>query len=90
VSCPALKEKRQLLLSYWSQQSQNNIQLQQLLTQVLSSSEEKIFQFVVDPSVVADVISGCQAGTLNLDKIFLLTRTFFYGMHRRRMQLSGG
>ena len=83
VSCPVLMEKRQFLFSYWSQQSQDNNKLQQLLTRVLSSSEEEFIQFLVDPSVVPDVISGCQAATFNLNKIFSLTRTFCYRMHRR-------
>ena len=87
VVCPALEEKRTILKNYWAQQSKDNLQLGHLLEEMLSS--HSLVQFLLDPSVVPQVIAGCQKEFFSLDQIFRLTRTYCYGLHRRRLQLNG-
>ena len=89
VLCPALDDKRRLLLDYWFEQTQNNQHLQKLLQTMLSSKLAVLIQFLLDPSAEPLVISGCQQEKFTLDEIFTLTRTFCYGLHRRRLQLIG-
>ena len=87
--CEALQDKRELIISHLRAQSQENDQLQLLLSNIFSSSPEDQVQFLLDPSVTPVVISGCQMNLFCLDDIFNLTRTFCYALHRRRMQMLG-
>ena len=89
VVCPALEEKRTILKNFWAQQSQDNAQLGYLLEDMLSSHAPALVQFLLDPSVVPQVIAGCQKELYSIDEIFRLTRTYCYGLHRRRLQLNG-
>ena len=89
VACPALDEKRMLIFNFWSQQSQYNHHLQNLLQDMLSANMNVLVQFLLDPSVEAKVISGCQQKHFTLEEVFTLTRTYCYGLHRRRLQLIG-
>ena len=89
VLCPALDDKRRLLLDFGFEQTQNNQHLQKLLQTMLSSELVVLVQFLQDPSAEPMVISGCQHEKFTLDEIFALTRTFCYGLPRRRLQLIG-
>ena len=90
VGCPALEDKRVLLKNFWMQPTQSSLQLQKLLETIQSfSSTVSLVQFLLDPSVIPAVIAGCQKSLYTLDDVFTLTRTFCYGLHRRRLQLNG-
>ena len=89
VVCPALDEKRLLLFNFWSKQTMFNHHLQNLLQDMLSANINVLVQFLLDPSVEAKVISGCQLKDFTLEEVFALTRTYCYGLHRRRLQLIG-
>ena len=89
VVCPALEDKRALLYEYWYDQTKNNHLLQNLLQTMLSSETLSLVQFLLDPSAEPKVIFGCQLKNFNLEDVFKLTRTFCYGLHRRRLQLIG-
>jgi hypothetical protein len=89
VTCEALNPKRSALFNFWDQQSEDSLPLQELLLTIRRSSPKDFSQFVLDPSVVQQVISGCQKKLFQLDEIFHLSRTFSYGIHRRRLQLLG-
>ena len=54
-----------------------------------TNKTEDFVQFLLDPSVVPLVISDVQKKNYTLDKVFSLTRTFCYGIHRRRLHLLG-
>ena len=54
-----------------------------------SRNIKNIVQFLLDPSVVATVISAVQLDLFTLDDIFSVTRTYCYAIHRRRLQLTG-
>ena len=89
VLCPALEDKRAIVKNHWQLQTQNNPHLNQLFTNKLASSPTEFVQFVLDPSAVNEVITGCQNKQFSLDQIFPLCRTWVYAAHRRRLQLLG-
>jgi hypothetical protein len=89
VVCSALEEKRTILKIFWGQQSHDNSQLGHLLEDMLSSHTPALVQFLLDPSVLPQVIAGCQKELNSIDEIFRLTSTYCYGLHRRRLQLNG-
>jgi hypothetical protein len=89
VACHALSDKRDDLLLYWNQQNEENHHLQHLTSTMLGSKVDELVQFLLDPSVVPMVILGCQQQLYTLADVFNLTRTFCYGLHRRRLQLTG-
>ena len=89
VSCNALEEKRKFLISYWDMQSEDSPQLNTLMMNVFSQPPEDIVQFLLDPTSVPAVIHGCQLKIFNISDILALTRTFCYGLHRRRLKLTG-
>ena len=89
LSCEALQEKRLNILQYWKLLSEDKPHLQQLLSSVLCSSPRDQVQFLLDPSSVPSVITGCQMDLFSLEDIFPLTRTYCYSMHRRRSQIIG-
>ena len=89
VTCEALDSKRITLFDFWKQQSAESPHLQSLISTVLDYNITEYVQFLLDPSVVPVVISGCQKKLFNLDDVFHLTRTFCYAIHRRRLQLLG-
>ena len=69
--------------------SAHNQALQTVIINKISSDQQSLSQFVVDPSVDPDVINCLQQQQFNLSEIVKLTRTYFYGMHRRRLKLIG-
>ena len=89
VTCQALNSKRAELFTFWDQQAEESPQITELLLMMRKSKTKEFVQFVLDPSVVPAVISGCQNKLYKLEEIFNLTRTYTYAMHRRRLQLSG-
>ena len=89
VTCEALTDKRDDLLLYWDQQTEDNNRLQLLTSTMLSSTTSTLVQFLLDPSVVPSVLHGCELQHFTLSDVFSLTRTFCYGIHRRRLQLIG-
>ena len=89
VCCDALADQRKLLTDYWVKNSEHNEHLQHLLEAQLNGDSLDMVQFVLDPSVVPSVILGCQLKLYTLSEVFSFTRTYCYGLHRRRMQLLG-
>ena len=89
VLCPALEQKRSLLKDYLYQETSDKFDLKQLFDDILQASTHEVVQFLLDPSVVPRVIAGCQTKVYFLPEIFRLTRTYCYGLHRRRLQLIG-
>ena len=89
VSCPGLNDKRDDLILYWNQRTEDNPHLHHLTSSMLSSEEDTLVQFLLDPSAVPSVIYGCQQKLYSLSDVFKLKRTNCYEIHRRRLQLIG-
>ena len=88
-SCITLQDKRDSLFIYWDEQVSTNIHIKEIIENVKNADSKTFTQFVLDPSVHPAVISAVQKGQIDLKQIFRLTRTFCYGIHRRRAQLLG-
>ena len=89
IHCEALSEKRSTIIDHWSSYAEEDIQLHQLLKQLLESPSALLVQFLLDPSVVPQVVALLQHNLVKLETLFYLSRTWCYGLHRRRMQLLG-
>ena len=90
VECGALQDKRDLIFTYWKNQAEDSPPLLNLLnTLMTNSTTESFVQFVLDPTVVPEVIRGCQDKIFSLSNILRLTRTYCYAIHRRRLQITG-
>ena len=73
----------------WFTSAEGNVLLATLLRLKLTSTPEIFLHFLLDPSTGPEVILASQTGLVNLGSIFYLTRTWCYGIHRRRLQLTG-
>ena len=73
----------------WSDQAKEDDHLHHLLKELLKSRPELLTQFLLDTSVVPEVVTLCQQKLVNISDLFYLTRTWCYGLHRRRLQLLG-
>ena len=89
LHCEALSEQRSKLVDLWSKHTEDDGHLYQLLHQLLQSSPEHLVQFLLDPSAVPQAVTLCQKKLVTFDNLFYLTRTWCYGLHRRRLQLLG-
>ena len=89
VSCEALSEVRVKLLRYMCEQCEELPELASILESTFNGPVDQHVQFLLDPSVVPSVISGCQQGHFDLKQVLTMTMTYCYGLHRRRLQLSG-
>ena len=87
-SCSSLKSKRAELLCYWDRKSEGEHSLKMFLNKKKISTKTEFTQFLLDPSVDPQVIQGIQAKLFDIKKLFKLTRTFIYGLHRQKLQLS--
>ena len=89
VDCTALDDKRRILQTYIDKQTSEDLPLKLLVNSMLNSPTLHLVQFLLDPSAVPEVIIGCQSSLYTMETLFSITRTYCYGLHRRRSQLSG-
>ena len=89
LDCAALNEKRLQIIKFWMFQSEYDQQLLQLLLHKFNSPPEQQMQFLLDPSTATEVVLLVQAESIKIETVFYLTRTWCYGIHRRRQQISG-
>ena len=89
VSCDTLFSTRQNITQYWFRFSSEDDALRKLLTAKLAANTAELVQFLLNPSAVPEVISGCQRQLYNLDELYKLTRCWCYAVHRKRLQITG-
>ena len=90
VLCQALEDKRKTLFYYWDQESSQNPYLRYIISEKRNDPNiDNLVGFILDPSADPAVIDGCQNQKLDIKHLFKITRTFCYGIHRRRLQLTG-
>jgi hypothetical protein len=88
LECPAYSENRKRLKTVW--QSSDDRVIDTLTSEALSGTDEYLLQFILDCSILPNVISSTQKhSSLILDKLFYLTRTWCFSIHRSRMKLLG-
>ena len=86
--CPALEQERAQIKRLCSTISMESFDLYTIINSVLcaDTSVEKVMQFLLDCSNLPAVISARQAlGDMIINRLFYLTRTWCYTMHRSRM-----
>ena len=88
IHCKAYHSTRENLLSLWL--NHPNSLILNLVQNALSSSTDHLLQFIIDCSVLPEVISAKQLyGTYVLDQLFYLTRTWCFSIHKQRMKMLG-
>ena len=88
VHCVAYSECRRRLCSLWL--STENRVAHELVREALGSDSEYLVQFLLDCSVLPQVISATQShGSEILSILFYLTRSWCFSIHRQRMKILG-
>ena len=87
VLCPALEERRSLLFEYWDSLTSCSTPCRDIITNIKSSPLKIFIQFILDCSVLPQVISATQKhGDVILNTLFKATRTYCYSMYRERLK----
>ena len=88
VHCPSLSSRRALLFDYWDMVSISNPHCQLILKRMKTTEPEEFLQFVLDCSVIPEVISAAQLyGQEIYNILFKATRTYCYSLYRARLNL---
>ena len=88
VQCDSYFACRRRLLSLWL--STANRVVLHLLLEALSSETEYFVQFLMDCSVLPQVVTATQIhGFTILNELFYLTRSWCFSLHRQRMRFLG-
>ena len=88
LECKMYNQEREKLTIFWLENG-NEI-AQKLAKEALNSNQDYLLQFILDCSVLPSVISATQQhGYVVLEKLFHLTRTWCFVMHRQRMRMLG-
>ena len=90
--CPHLHERAEILLQYMQTVLKGSQACLTLLNDVLTGSRddhELWVQFVLDCSVLPEVIAASQVDPSVLALLFKTTRTWCYSLHRTRLKLLG-
>ena len=89
LHCDALSDKKSRVIELWSSHAADDVHLHQLLKELLQGCPRLLTQFLLDPSVVPQVLTLAQKNLVYLSTLYYLTRTWCYGIHRRRLQILG-
>ena len=88
--CTALAETRRRLHEFTLDFSADNPEAASLLTVFCNPANPHFCQFLVDCSVLPEVILAYQSmGSSILDKLFTVTRIWCYSLHRERLKILG-
>ena len=90
VSCGSLGETRNSLRAFTDKQSAKNPEIKPLIDKYCSPQHPDFPQFLIDCSVLPDVIQANQGSPINiLIPLFKITRTWCYCLHRARLRILG-
>ena len=88
VLCPWLQDRREALFEYWDHISSDNPPARDILKSFQSAAPNLFLQFVLDCSVLPQIIEATQAhGNIILTTLFKATRTYCYSIFRTRIKL---
>ena len=88
IFCKAYNETKKNLYSLWL--STKNPVVYQLVLKALSSDTEYLLQFILDCSVLPNIIAAAQEhGSKIYHELFYMTRTWCFAIHRQRMKGLG-
>ena len=90
IKCSALSQRRLILFEYWNTLATGNPVLISIVQFIQHGTDEDLLQFVLDCSVVPEIIEAVQMCGQDLYKsLFKMTRTFCYSLHRERLKILG-
>ena len=90
LHCPALQVARENLEKMWLSKASVLPSLLSFVCQVLESPPHTKMIFILDPTSLPEVVRIWQQyGPEVLDIIFYMTRTYTYGLHRKKLILVG-
>ena len=88
TECEAYNRCKNSIYSLWF--SETNPNVIELVVEALTSDKYYLLQFILDCSALPNVIRATQThGDIILDKLFYLTRTWCFSVHRERMKMLG-
>ena len=87
--CPALEERRRLLLDYMSSVLSKSETCSSILETMKARNQTQWVQFVLDCSAIPEVVKAAQQDDLVYPLIYKATRTWCYSLHRTRLKLLG-
>ena len=91
TECPDLQPARQRVCDLWAEYLADKPHLLSIATKYITEgSQTSQVQFLLDCSVMPEVISLCQDKVEGvLDSLLYLTRTFCFSIHKSRLKLLG-
>ena len=90
LHCPALQLARNNLEKMWLDKSAPLAPLHSLVKQILDSPSDIKMAFILDPTSMPAMVRLYQSlGQRLLDIVFSMTRTYAYGLHRKKLILVG-
>ena len=91
VDCLDLQPARSRVFRMWSDYLKNNPILIPIISKyTIGDAKDQIVQFLLDCSVLSDVISLRQRfGMVVYDSLFHLTRSYCFSLHKSRLKLLG-
>ena len=87
--CPALQERRRLLLDYMSSVLSKSEACAMIFEKMKERNEIQWVQFVLDCSVIPEILNAAQKDPSIYPLIYKATRTWCYSLHRTRLKLLG-
>ena len=86
--CPLLQDRSDVLLRFAKETLSSSPTASKLFQNITESKDDdKIVQFLLDPSVVPEIIAASQSDILPL--LFSVTTTWCYSLNRTRIKLLG-
>ena len=88
--CPLLQDRSDILLRFAMETLSSSPTASKLFQNITESKDDdKIVQFLLDPSVVPDIIAASQSDPDILPLLFSVTTTWCYSLNRTRTKLLG-
>ena len=91
-NCPILQDHSRLLLDYMKNILEKSVPCSTILDTIILQAKDNPsiwVQFVLDCSVLPQVIAAGQDDPLVLPLLFKVTRTYCYSLHRTRLKILG-
>ena len=87
--CPVLQERRRLLLDYCTSILAQSVTCTTIFENMRLQGNSQWVQFVLDCSIIPEVIDAAQKDNTVYPLLFKVTRTWCYSLHRTRLKHLG-
>ena len=88
--CPAFKELRTRLLTYWKQKICHLKPVLDHFLRLCNGSTNNFVAFLLNPSANSDLLCLTQTyGSFVIEQTMYLARTFIFSLHREKLKLTG-